>query len=553
MRRSRAGTFQASFRTVRSLDDLHPRHTALGIGLLALLYRAYLTTIYWGHEEEDWGNLQVIQGILGDPFGPTETEHMPLFTWLAALSSALTGDPQIGAEAVAVLCGAGVVAVTTWVGMRWFSPATGILAGLFLCFQPESALYSATPLRESLFTLTMISGVALIGSRHMLGGATLLALAFLARFNIAFSILPALVLWVGMNWRSRSDDSTGQASRIRSLIAIGVVTGTVAAWAYFYHSTQGTWNFWVGVMDRNTGNAVTDLFVGERIRASFGAVFGLSCMVLPTHVGWALVPLAILGGVQRAASPTKDNHAVTWFTLCGASTLALLLGTALLSTYEWQHNLYWKWLTPTVPYFCILGVHGATVGLRLLLQHPLLGAPLLRAIPGPAIWGIATVLFASLTLSGYATETQRQVQMSTLTYGTQVRLAAWLEESWPEESTVLTWVYSIPAAYLQRNLLHPKILDWHDPELPSDSPADLGAWLLREQVGLVIWYSEEGTGGRNAAAYLESGETQQLGPVRLEPLVHESTYGMLAYLVVGDGIPTPEVLPSAAWFMGGTE
>jgi hypothetical protein len=306
-------------------------------------------------------------------------------------------------------------------------------------------------------------------------------------------------------------------------------------------------------MDRNTGNAVTDLFVGERVRASFGAVFGLSCLVLPSHIGWALVPLALLGGVQRAASPTKDGHAVTWFTLCGASTLALLLATALLSTYEWQHNLYWKWLTPTVPYFCILGVHGAMVGLRRLLQHPLIGKSLLRTLPVPAIWGIATILFASLTLSGYVTETQRQVRSSTQTYGTQVRVAAWLEDSWPQDSTVLTWTYSIPAAYLQRTLSHPRILDWHDPDLPSDSPAGLGAWLLREQVGLVIWYSEEGTGGRNAAAYLESGEPQQLGPVRLEPLVDERNYGMIAYVVIGEGIAIPDDRPSPAWFEGEAE
>lgn len=538
---------------MRSLDDLRPRQTALGIGMVALLYRAYLTTIYWGHEEEDWGNLQVIQGILGDPFGPTETEHMPLFTWLAAIVSSLTGDPQVGAEVVAVLCGAGTVAITTWIGMRWFSPGTGLLAGLFLCFQPESALYSATPLRESLYTLMMLGGVALIGSRRMLGGATLLSLAFLARFNIAFSILPALVLWVGANWVTPQAGQAPRASRFRGLLAIGLLTVAVVAWAAFYHSVQGTWNFWGGVMDRNTGNAVTDLFLGERFRASFGAVFGLSCMVLPTHVGWGLVPLAILGGLPRNANPTKDPHAVGWFTLCGASTLALLLVTALLSTYEWQHNLYWKWLTPTVPYFCILGVHGAAVGLRHLLRHPLLGRPLLRAFPVTAVWGIASILFAGLTFSGFASETQRQVQASDQTYGTQVRVAAWVEDSWPEESTILTGVYSIPAAYLQRTLNHPRILNWQDPKLPSDSAAALGSWLLSERVGLVIWYSEEGTGGRDSAAYLESGEAQQLGPVRLEPLVDERTYGMIAYLVVDERIPVPIDRPSSTWFEGGSE
>jgi len=94
------------------------------------------------------------------------------------------------------------------------------------------------------------------------------------------------------------------------------------------------------------------------------------------------------------------------------------------------------------------------------------------------------------------------------------------------------------------------VLNWQDPTLPSDDPAALGAWLVKNQVGLVIWYSEEGTGGRAAAVYLENGEVQQLGPVRLEPLVDERSYGMIAYLVVGEGIPNSGALPAPGWFEG---
>jgi len=523
----------------------------LGLGLLALVHRIYLTTVYWGHEEEDWGNLQVIRGIMGDPFGPTETEHMPLFTWLAAAASSLVGDPQIGAEAVAVVCGAATVALAAWIGMRWFSPATGLLGGLLLCFQPESALYAATPLRESLYTMTMLGGVALIGSRRMISGALLLSFAFLARFNIAFSILPALVLWVGTRGSSeKAEGNPQQASRVRGALAIAVLSATVFAWASFYHSEQGTWSFWSGVMDRNTGNAVTDLFVGERFRASFGAVFGLLFIVLPLHIGWAIVPLGLLGAIRRSDSAVTDEDGVAWFTLCGAGTLALLLVTALLSTYEWQHNLYWKWLTPTAPYFCILGVHGAKIALEGLLRHPLLGRALLNKFPATTVGVLASLLLVGLTLSSYATETARQVEASSQTYGTQVRLASWVEDTWPEDSSILTWAYSIPAAYLQRMQEHTRVLNWQDPTLPSDDPAALGAWLVKNQVGLVIWYSEEGTGGRAAAVYLENGEVQQLGPVRLEPLVDERSYGMIAYLVVGEGIPNSGALPAPGWFEG---
>jgi hypothetical protein len=485
---------------------------------------------------------------MGDPFGQVETEHMPLFTGLAALVSPLASDPQIGAECIAVLCGAGTVALTVWIGMRWFSPAVGLLAGLLLCFQPESALYSATPLRESLYTVTMMGGVALVGSRRLLLGALLLSVAFLARFNIAFSILPALALWV-LGPRS----ALRPKERNWGLIAIALVTATVLAWAAYYHSQEGVWTFWAGVMDRNTGNAVTDLFVGERFRASFGAVFGLLFMVLPTHIGWAVVPLGILGGLKLTTRSLANAPAAAWLTLCGAGTLALLLATAVVSTYEWQHNLYWKWLTPAVPYFCILGIHGACIAGEWVLEHPLFARTTLHKLPAASIWMTGALILLGASLNGYAGETERQLRSSSRTYGTQVRLAQWVEEAWPEGTRVLTWAYSIPAAYLQRMAGQQRVLDWNAPGIPGDDPAAFGAWLLDNRVAVVIWYSEEGTGGPNTAGYLSSGEAQQLGPVHLEPLVNERSYGTIAYQVLAPGIAKPEHTPSPAWFEGRAE
>jgi hypothetical protein len=175
---------------------------------------------------------------------------------------------------------------------------------------------------------------------------------------------------------------------------------------------------------------------------------------------------------------------------------------------------------------------------------------MLNTLPATTIWTLASLLLVGFTLSGYASETARQVTASSQTYGTQVRLASWVEDTWPEDSSILTWDYSIPAAYLRRMQEHPRVVDWHDPTLPRDDPAALGAWLVKHKVGLVIWYSEEGTGGRDRAAYLESGEMQQLGPVRLEPLVDEPSYGMIAYLVVGEGIRNSGALPAPGWFAG---
>ena len=417
----------------------------LGLGAVALAYRAFLTRIDWGHEEEDWSNLQMIRGIHDGWLDlirdrDFETEHMPLFTWLAALFTGIVGDPQLGAEVLAALCGAGTVAITTWIGIRWFSPVVGLAAGLLLCFQPESALYSASPLRESLYTLGMMGGIALIGRRRVVLGGVVFAITFLARFNIAFSILPALGLW--LLWPRRD---TPRAKE--HFIALGLVVVTILAWATYYHHQVGTWAFWSGVMDSNTGNAVTDLFLEERVRAVVGAALGLSLVVIPQHVGWVIVPLVILALFKGRNTVLRNEEAATWVALCALWTFALLLATALFSTYEWKHNLYWKWLTPSVPFLCLLGAQGGRVAVEAFARHPLVArGSFLSAFSPAAVQGGLAVLILVITGQGYFVETNRQITDSNRNYGTQVRVAQWFEEAWDEEAGVLTWDYSIPAA-----------------------------------------------------------------------------------------------------------
>ena len=545
---------------MRPLKDWNPIPISLVLGLFAGLYRAWLCGHYWGHEEEDWGNLQVIAGLLGDPFGPVETEHMPLFTWLGAIASTVLGDPELGAEAVAVVAGAGTVALTTWLGWRWLSPLVGIIAGILCALQPEAALYSASPLRESLFTLLMLAGVGLFGSRRPLLGALVLAAAFLARFNIAFSILPAMALWslLPAHWRVGTSPPQGEppvgrglsTSGSRELVAACLLVAAVLGWAFYYESVEGTYRFWGGVMDRNTGNAVSDLFVGERITATFGALAGLALVVIPSHVGWLLVPLGLLGAARPLVADVSRPEAARWLALCGAATLSLLLATALVSTYEWRHNLYWKWLTPSVPYFCIFGAHGVAVLLALGRQQPLIGGHVLGRLPRSFQVPLAMVLLVALTLPGYQAETQRQLIGSSLAYGTQVRISSWFEDALPEDSGLLTWAYSIPAAYLQRVPSDRRLYDWSDPSLPQDSPELFGAWLAEQHIGMVIFHREEGTGALDAAAYLASGEPRALGPVQLRPLVDEAVYGTIAYLVEAPGFESPEDIPAPSYFLG---
>jgi len=496
---------------------------SIGLGALALLWRIRLAGRYDGHEEEDWGNLEIVRGVIDSNFAYVETEHMPLFAWLAAVVARVIGDVPLACLAVAVVGGAVAVAVTVWIGEKHLGAGVGIVAGALLVFQPEAALYSATPLRESLYLALALSGIAAVGARHAPAAAALLALAFLARFNVAFTILPAL-LWTA--WRSEDPDD-----RRRLAGAALAVAAVVFLWAGYYRSDTGSWAFWGRVVSVNTGDAVSDLFPAERVAATVGAVAGVFGRVLPAHVGWAVIPLAVVGGIRVVR---EGDERARWIGLCTAATLAFLALTAAMTTYEWTHNLWWKWITPSVPLLLLVAAYGA---IGLLARLP-------RAAAIPTAVGLLVA-----TLAGYAVETNRQTELSEVLYGTQVDLAAWAEEAWPVGTAVLT--EGIPAAYLRGRQSPTPALLWSDPSLPRDDPERLGEWLIARRVGLVMWYQEEWTGAPEAAGFLAEPRPHRLGRATLEPIAHEPSYGLIAYVVTAPGLAAPsEPAPAVAGRLG---
>jgi hypothetical protein len=494
-------------------DSARAAWTAAILGVVGGAYRLGLTTRYWGHEEEDWGNLVLIRGVLDSGFGYVETEHMPMYSWLAAAATAAVGDPRSGGLLVAVLFGAITVALTAWIGARWLSPAAGVVAGLLVAFQPESALYAASTLRESTYTALMLGAVALIGSgRSRLGGLALAA-AFLARFNPAFSLLPAL-LWLAVRDRDDRRRWVGPA------LALAAVT---LLWAAYYRSTAGTWAFWGAVVERNSGDAVADLFPRERVAAVLAALGGLGFRVLPAHVGPLVVALAPAGLLLRGRARRPD--AARWLAAAALGTVALLFATAAVSTYEWTHNLYWKWLTPSVPFLALFAAHAIAQAPR---SRGLLAAALLLA-----------------TAPSYAAQTRSQVQQSAAWYGSQIELARWVERAWPPGVAMIT--DAIPAWYLQSTRSPLRVVSWQDPALPHDDPGAFGAFLAREGVVVVQWFDEDWVGAREAAPFLADGKAFAAGPRVLVPVAREDGYGFIAYMVSYDPpAPQPREPPPAA-------
>ncbi len=497
-----------------------PLFWCLSLAALAGAYRLWLSSIFWGHEEEDWANLIHSSRIAhalrsGTAFGGNfaeliDLEHMPLFTWLCGLATAVHGDAHSSAEAITIFMGAASVGLVTWIGWRWFSPLAGLVAGLLLTFQAEAALYASSPLRESTYAALMLAGVALIGERRTVAAAMFLALAFLCRFNIAFSLLPALILW-GL-WEARQKESEARASSARGpMLSAALVLAVVIAWAIYYriHSDDGQWQFWAGVMDKNAGNAVTDLFPMERFDAIALAFFGLFGSVLPSHFGWLASALALLAILCFGMLRRREDEAGRWLLAASLSTLFLLAVTALVSAYPPDHNLYWKWLCPSVPYLALFAGHGAASLTEMLRLHfPRNNTPIVAA----------ALIFVASTGWDYVDQTSMQVELSEEYAGNQVRLARWVEQHWPEGSSVLCAHGEIAHLYLAGRPSGPRALDWLQ-HAPRDSPEALGEWLRANQVALVLWFHEEWTGSKEVAGFLAEGRAMQLSEeVKVEPI-----------------------------------
>lgn len=509
---------------------------------LAVLYRGWLTGRYFGAEEEDWGNLGLTFGTLQSGFTYVEMEHMPLFTALAAVATALTGDAELGGEVIAVLGGAAGVGAVTWMGWRWLSPATGLIAGLLLIVQPDSALYSATPLRISSYTALTLLSVAMIGERRAWLAGLFLSLAFLARFDVLLTVVPALIVLVGMRWvQQRSNGETAgerdAAGLWRALVPFAAV---VLGWATFYKAKLGTWAFWGDVAARNTGE-YGHLDLGARLGHGLETLGGVVTSVMPQHVGHAVLPLSLVGLALLIRGRARRPSEGRWLALCAAIAVGFFAITVTLSAYQPDHNLYWKWLSSLVPYLLLLAVHGA---MFLVTRIASTGGGARRALAAV----IALGLLAATGLDWQA-ETRRQLERSDLWYGTQIRLMRWVEAELPADVGIVADL--IPSTYEARHAHSMRFFSWSREDLPHGSPEKFGSWLLENRISLVIWFREDWVGATRAAPYLNGGWPVDAGPIRLVPIAREDGYGFIAYQVTGSVlVAQPRIPPPAA--AGGT-
>ncbi|MCP4873519.1 MAG: hypothetical protein GY898_32945 [Proteobacteria bacterium] len=488
------------------MKDRKALQAALGIGLVALLYRLTLVFHYYGSEEEDYGNLGLILGTLQSTFTYIETEHMPMFTSLAAAATALTQDAHSGGETVAAFSGAAAVVLTVLIGWRWLSPAAGIIAGLLVAFQPDAALTAATPLRISTYVALTLGGIYAVGEKRMVLGGLVLGAAFLTRFDAAFTLLPALVVIAVL----RKDKTLA--------VPIGILGATVIGWAIYYRMTLGTFAFWGAVADRSTGGQ------GGGITT---VVQMLLLMVIP-HLGLAIVAAAPFGVLKAIREPGRKHQRTEWLALCFAATFGFFCVAVFLSAYRWDHNLFWKWMCASGPFVALFGAH---------FWVQLVGDRSNRAL-------LAVAAAAGLlTVGQFATETRAQLERSDTMYGTQVRLMDWVEQAFPDDVTLVADL--IPATYLERKPTQRRVLRWSTDNVPDGLAQEaFGRWLLTERAALVITFQEDWVRSATKAPWLEGLTPVAAGPVRLEPTAMEPTYGWVAWRVHGpSSIPRPSREP----------
>ncbi len=499
------------------------------VGVVGLLYRVSLARCYYGQEEEDWGTVGLILGAYQSGLRYVETEHMPLYVDLAGLATFLTGgDAEAGGELIAVLAGTFVVGATTFLGARWFSPLAGLVAGLLVAFQPEAALYSATTLRVSTYSAFALLGVGLIGHRRFVLAGFALAAAFLTRFDAAFVFLPALALTVQWLRQRPPEGETRWTRRWEgAAAAFGVLLLAAILWALYYQSQEGTYAFWGGVGERNAN---------WNLGAGFGTLQGVLFKLLPGHLGWPLLLLVPVGAFLVLARVTAAVGPARWVLFAGLLGWGFFFSVVVVSAYHWDHNLYWKWFSPNVPYLALLAVHGAIEALKRLART---GGPAMAAaavtIAGIGLLGTGTVFHA---------QTDAQLERSDSWIGTQVRLAQWFEAEYDDDAGLLGAL--VPNTYLLRRPTERRVNYWHDDGIPDEDPEAFGRYLVDQRVAVVVWFREEWVQAMSAAPFLALGEPVDAGPVRLVPIAREDGYGFIAYRVEGlPGLTHPPEPPPA--------
>lgn len=474
----------------------------------AAAWRLALGAVYYGWEESDYGNLAMIHGVLEGGFLHYDMNHLPLYYGLSAVVMAVVGDAVVAGRVVSLAGGLVAIGLALWLAERVAGRRATLLVAPLLVFQPELALYSASQLREPPYAAA-VAGSVLLLVRERLGWAGLCAgLAFLVRMDPLVALAPALTV-----------HALGRGPRLGRLVRVwGPLLAVVAAWSVYCRVDHGTFAFWghsVAVNLETGGNPEAGA-LATRLATGLPIALGLLVEVLPTRIGWGPwigLPLALVLFV-----PWREHGPARTLALAAGGMLGFWAGVGLLAQHDLGHNLYWKWLTGSIPLALVLGVAGVWAALGRLRA----------TVPGWVRWALlALALTQALVAMGL--ETRRQLQVSERLYRPQLELARWIEAEVPESTTLL--VDNIPGVWIDRRDHRRELWSWFDVPVPPGDADAFSAWVRQEQVGYVLWFVEDWTQAPVVAPWLSKASTHEVAGVTFTPLREDDAYGWIFYRV----------------------
>ena len=467
---------------------------------MALVLRLWLCFSYYGWEESDYGNLAMVHGVWQSGFTDFDMNHMPGYYFLSAVVYSVIRDSVIASKLVSFVGGAVSLLLASLIVKKIYNIRASVLFLALVLIEPELTLYSASSLREPVYTAFLL--LALWGILHkrswlfMLAGAC----AFLVRFEAPLFL--GLIGWV---YVPKVKDKW---LFVFSMVAV------VFGWSLYCYLHFDTWTFWSHAASVNvqTGQGGSEDSVGLWLQQGCSVVWGLCTTMMPSRMGWVVLLLALYAGVPILRNKQWNSDVLlvwVWMILM----LGVWLGIAAVAQHEVGHNLYWKWFYPLVPYIAMAGV-GELWKLILFLQQRYL-----------RIIFIATVLL--YTWYTQYIELHRQFVLSKKILGPQVELAKWMESNIPESEPMI--VDNIPACWLRRKENSYTLYSWFD--LPKFStPQEMYDWTEVHQVRWILFFQEEWTQAPLKAPFLQpQGKKIMADGAQFVLVDQEAQYGWAWY------------------------
>ncbi|MFM7201800.1 MAG: glycosyltransferase family 39 protein [Myxococcota bacterium] len=495
------------------------RWTPLLLTLLALAWRMILSAQYYGWEESDYGNLAMARGAFESGFTDFDMKHLPFYYFLSGLFVALLDDSIWATHIVSVGTGAMSIGLVYLIGRRAFDETVALSAALILCVQSEYALYASSSLREPLFGFLVLLGAHLLLENRPRGAAWASSFSFLTRFDSMLIALPATLYHVVR----RPPSLKSLRHPLWSMLAI--YGGVVFLWAWYCSVHHGTWLFFMPTVEVNleTGGGHELRTPMERLQGGLEVVRALFFSTMPNHLSYPIWLGALLGLWLHRRELFARTARGTLFAY-GFLNTGFWLGIGLVGQHEPEHNLYWKWLYPLMPWWVLFACSA--------------GVWVVRALPQRALRGALVLLVVVMMGNTYARETHRQLILSEQLLKPQVELARWVEAHVPPGTSMV--FDNIPACYLNRKPHTWLLISWFDVPVPRDDEASMAAWLREQRIRYVLWFQEDWTQAPLIAPYLRDPRIHVLDGLHLTPLFQDAAYGFVFYEVqVTDGEALP--------------